>query len=352
MIDENLITQEVLDNTLKKEIYHEVKVISDSKMGKVRIVYDVSSDKLIMMASDDLSTHNIVHRRQVYGKGENLNAISSHYFGQTGHIIPNHFIKNLAPNTWLVQKADPILIEMIYRQYLTGSGWKAYVGENGPEQGMKFCGVNLRPGYRKNEKLDELIFTPTTKGLVKNFPISEFEDVDKNEDDYPITVDIIRRNYKMFGLRRSEDIDIIMEAGLELYSFIHSDLESRGQLLADTKWEFGYFPDGTIGLIDECVTPDSSRFWGKRKYVFNPDKNEFVAVQEDKQPFRNYIEDLGIDRNKTELAKHWMDDKVLRDGVIRYCNIRETITGTQTEITTEPRKEVILEALASEGYLR
>ena len=137
-----------------------------------------------------------------------------------------------------------------------------------------------------------------------------------------------------------------------MFDSISRDLESRGYLLADTKWEFGYFPDGTIGLIDECVTPDSSRIWGKAQYEFNPEKSEFIIVQNDKQPFRDYVEALGLDEDKEALAAHWMADEVLKAGVIRYCNIREKITGTLPEITTTPRKDIILEALGDAGYLR
>ncbi len=351
MIDEKLITEEVLNNTLKREVFKEIRTVLPSKMGKVRTVYPVNNSELIMMASDNLSTHDRVHRRRVYGKGENLNAISSYYFEQTKHIVPNHFIRSLAPNTWLVQKAQPILVEMVFRNYITGSAWESYDKNNGFEQGVEFCGVNLREGYKKNEKLDEIIFTPTAKGQVKDFSIPEFQGKDPEKDDPPITIEMIRRNYSLFGLRRPGDLDILIEAGFNLYNFIHSDLESKGHLLADTKWEFGYLPNETIGLIDECVTPDSSRFWSKTHYAFNQVINEFVVVQDDKQHFRDYIEKLELHKSKDRILEHWMNSEVLKEGVIKYCNIREAITGTQAEITTEPRKKVTLEALAKEGYL-
>ena len=361
MIDEKLITPEVLNNTLKKEIYPGVKVVAPPKMGKVRIVYDVGNNQLLMVSSDALSTHDVVHKRSIYGKGENLDAISSYYFEKTKDIIGNHFIDNIAPNTWLVEKVDPILVEMVFRKYITGSGWKGYKGDNGPEEGCDFCGVQLRSGYKKNESLDSLIFTPTAKGQVKDFDIPEFKELvakakDKeaalNADDPKLTEDIIRKNFKAFGLRKPEDLDFLVNAGTQLYVTISEDLESKGYLLADTKWEFGYSKDGKIILIDECVTPDSSRIWEKEKYVFNPEKNEFTIVQEDKQPFRDYVEMLGLDKDKEALAEHIMADDVLKAGVIRYCNIRETITGTLPEITTNPRKGVILDALGRAGYLK
>lgn len=351
-VDKNKITTEILANTLKQEVWPEVKTISQPKIGKVRTVYDVGNNNLILVSSDNLSTHDVVHKRQVYGKGENLDAISSYYFKATENIIPNHFIRTLCPNTWLTQKAKPILVEMVFRKYLTGSCWKAYEKANGQKQGMIFCGAWLRPGYRENEMLDEIIFTPTAKGQVKDFPISEFNDMDPEEDDPKLNIDIIRENYKVFGLKKPEDIDFLVSKSFELYNFIHSDLAKKDELLADTKWEFGYLPNGEIGLIDECVTPDSSRFWKASQYRFDNSKNKFVVVQGDKQPFRNYIEQLRLHKDKPALAQHYMADDVLIDGVVRYGNIRETITGTQMEITTKPRKEAVLEVLASEGFLK
>lgn len=353
-INEKLITKEVLNNTLAKEIYSEVNVVSEPKMGKVRTVYDVGDDRMIMISSDNLSTHDVVHKKLVYGKGENLDAISGYYFGCTKHIVPNHLIEALAPNVWLVQKAEPILVEMVFRKYLTGSGWRDYKKKNGPAEGSEFCGVELRPGYRRNEMLDKVIFTPTGKGLAGDFDIPEFQGMNPEIDDPKITIDMIRKNYGIFGLRKPEDLDYVMEKAFKLYNFIHNDLGSKGHLLADTKWEFGYIPDGSIALIDECVTPDSSRFWSAGNYSFNSEVNEFTIVQDDKQHFRDYIEKLGLqaEDRKAELAAHMMDDKVLKQGVIKYCNIREEIAGTLPEITTDPRKDAVLAALGFAGFLR
>lgn len=350
-INENLITLEVLNNTLMREVWPQVNVVSEPKMGKVRTVYDIGDDQLIMISSDNLSTHDVVHRRQVYAKGENLDAISSYYFDRTRQIVPNHYIKTLAPNAWLVEKAEPILIEMVFRQYITGSLWRAYKKANGPSEGMTFCGIPIEHGYSKNEKLEKLIFTPTAKGQAKDFNIPEFSHLDPEEDDPKVTVDIIRNNYKAFGLRDPEDLNQLVSRALFLYQNIHSHLEDRGYLLADAKWEFGYLPDGSIGLIDECVTPDAARIWSVLDYKFDEEKNEFTIVQEDKQHFRDHIESLGLQNDKTSLANYWMPDGVIKEGVVKYCNIRETITGTLPEITTVPRKQVILEALDDIGIL-
>lgn len=351
-VDKSQITSEVLANTLQREIWPEVRAVAPPKMGKVRTVYDVGEGHLIMVSSDNLSTHDVVHKRQVYGKGDTLDAISSHYFQMTRGIVPNHYEKTLGPNTWLTTKAQPILVEMVFRKYLTGSGWKAYAAAEGPRRGMRFCGVQLRHGYRENEQLDEVIFTPTAKGQVKDFDIPEFSGPKPEEDDPKITPEMIKRYHKLFGFRRPGDLDFLVRVGKRLYRAIDSDLQGKDELLADTKWEFGYLPDGRIGLIDECVTPDSSRVWQKSEHVFVPEKNKFKVVQRDKQHFRDHVEKLGLDKDKAALAQYWMPDEVLIEGIVRYGNIRETITGTQMEITTKPRKQAALEALAQGGFLR
>lgn len=353
-IDEKLITPEVLNNTLIQEIYPEIKVIREPKTGKVRVVYPISENMLLMMSSDNLSTHDVVHKRQVYGKGANLDAISSFYFDKTRSIIQNHFVQNIAPNTWLVERAEQIMIEMVFRKTITGSLWKGYAKADGPEEGMEFCGVQIRPGYRKNEMLDAVISTPTAKGQVKDFAIPEFKGLDPEADDPKLTADIIRKNYKAFGLKKPEDYDQLEHIGFALYDSIGVDLDSKGAIMADTKWEFGYSHSGRIILIDECVTPDSSRIWLKDKYVFNEEKNEFTIVQEDKQEFRDHIESIGLEAKarKTELAQYSMPDDVMKRGVIKYCNIRERITGTQLVITTDPMKEAVLEVLDGRGYLK
>ena len=351
-IDERLFTPDVLANTLSREIFPEVRTIAPPKMGKVRTVYRVGKNQLVLVTSDNLSTHDVVHRRQVYGKGDNLNAISAFYFDLTDDIIPNHFQTYLGPNTWLTHEATPIRVEMVFRAYITGSAWKAYEKADGPERGMNFCGVHLREGYKRNQRLDSVIFTPTAKGQVKDFDISEFASLDSNEDDPKLTIDVIRRNFRVFGLRRAEDIDYLVEKSLALYHAIHSDLASKGHLLADTKWEFGYLPDGRIALIDECVTPDSSRFWNAKLYKFDEEKNIWIAEQDDKQHFRDHVESLGLHKDEKALAEYWMPDELLRAGIGKYANIRQTITGTTMEITTKPRREAVLETLAQKGFLR
>lgn len=351
-IDEKLITPEVLSNTLKREIYPEIKAVAEPRMGKVRTVYDIG-DFLIMMSSDNLSVFDVVLKRQVFGKGENLDAISAHFFERTRNIIGNHYLGTIAPNTWLVRKAQPIMVEFVFRKYLTGSGWDAYSEDEGPEKGTVFCGVPLRPGYRRNEELDHVIFTPTAKGRAGDFDIPEFRGLNPDKDDPKLTVDVIRKNYRAFGFRKVEDIDRSIGACMQLYRLIHSELGLKGYLLADTKWELGYSPAGGIILIDECVTPDSSRMWNKARHVFDPEKNEFIVVQDDKQHFRDNIRSLGLHKEdrKKELAEYNMPDNVLVEGVAKYCRIREAITGTLPEITTQPKKQLILEALASGGYL-
>ncbi|MCX6742422.1 MAG: phosphoribosylaminoimidazolesuccinocarboxamide synthase [Candidatus Pacearchaeota archaeon] len=357
-IDEALLTPDILDNTLARDTFTKVRIVPGTtpKMGKVRTVYDIGKKEgdglLLMVSSDNLSTHDVVHPRRVYGKGENLDAISSHFFELTSGIIPNHYLETIGPNAWIVRRAEPILVEMVLRAYLTGSGWKAYLQAEGPDKGVNFCGVPLRPGYCKNARLDSVIITPTAKGQAKDFPIPEFAGLNPEKDDPPITLDMIRRNYQAFGLRKPEDLDVITNAARKLYQLINRELLATGNLLADTKWEFGYLPDGSIALIDECVTPDSSRFWSAEEYRYDPSKNLFVAVQRDKQHFRDYIEMLKLHLDKDLLSKYWMPDEVIRTGVKLYGDMREAITGTQMLITTDPVRERVIAALDKRGMLK
>jgi phosphoribosylaminoimidazole-succinocarboxamide synthase len=359
-LDEALLTPEVLNNTLARQVFPEVRIVPGTapKMGKVRTVYDIGKkgggDLLLMVSSDNLSTHDVVHKRRVYGKGGNLDEISSHFFELAWEALhlSNHYIETVGPNAWIVQKAQPILVEMVLRACLTGSGWKAYEKADGPRTGMDFCGVHLRPGYHKNERLDQVIVTPTAKGQVKDFPTLKFPGLGSEDDDPPVTLDMIRNNYQAFGLREQEDLDIIVDDARRLYDFISKKLAATGNLLADTKWEFGYLSDGTIALIDECVTPDSSRFWSLEHYKYDPEKGLFIAVQHDKQPFRDHIEELGLHKDKARLAAYEMPYEEIRKGVIRYGDMREAITGTKMLITTDPVRERVIAALDKRGMLK
>jgi len=211
-------------------------------IGKVRKVSDIGYNKLLMTASDRLSSFDR-YICSIKGKGTVLNKISEWWFRNTKQIVPNHFL--YAHNEhMIVNKATPIKLEFIVRGYMTGSTntsiWPMYKrGER------EMYGIKFRDGYRKNEKLDQVILTPTTKG----------------ESDSPITMsDIVDSGYLS-----QEELDYIEDISMRLFKFGQMIALSKGLILVDTKYEFG-LENGSIILIDELHTPDSSRYWRADSY--------------------------------------------------------------------------------------
>lgn len=203
--------------------------------GKVRESYHIDAKHRILVATDRLSCFDQVLPSSFAGKGILLTQAAKHWFQLTAHIIPNHFIKTIAPNISLVKEADPICIEMIVRQFLTGSLWRAY------EKGVRLIsGVKLADGMKKNDPFPQPIITPTTKEKVDR-PISPEEIL--------ATGLVDRRIYQEME-----------EAALKLFQFGQNHCKQRGLQLVDTKYEFGMI-DGKLALIDEIHTCDSSRFW-------------------------------------------------------------------------------------------
>jgi len=237
--------------------------------GKVREMYDYSEDKILMVATDRISAFDVVFNEGIPYKGAVLSTLSKFWFGKTNSIIPNHVLstempenlpKYLQGRAMIVKKAKPLKIEVIVRGYLTGSGYKDYLKTG------KVCGIELPAGMKDGDKLPEPIFTPSTKA-------TKGHDLNITEDE---AAEIIGK----------EKLDFVKKKCFELYNFGHDYLLSKGLILADTKFEFGELPDGEMILIDEVLTPDSSRYWPKDKY----DQGELVSL--DKQYLRNYLETL------------------------------------------------------------
>lgn len=243
--------------------------------GKVRDIYDLG-EYLLFVATDRISAFDVIMDTPIPGKGTILGKISAFWFEKTKHIIPNHFITNnpdeypeacrkykedLVERSMLVKKCEPLPIEAIVRGYVAGSGWKEY------KQHQTITGIKLPSGLREFEKLPEPIFTPSTKA-------------DEGHDEN-ISFD---RMVEILGLETAEKV---RDIALELYKFGSEYLNKCGLILADTKFEFGYTPEGDIMLIDEVLTPDSSRFWLKDKYAPGMPQYNF-----DKQALRDYLESI------------------------------------------------------------
>jgi len=225
--------------------------------GKVRDVYNISSNLLAMVHSDRLSAFN-KHVCKVSGKGSILTAISKWWFEKTKDIIPNHYIwsKN---NVMVCKKCKPFKVEIIVRGYITGSLWNNY------SKGIRnYCGVSFPDNLVKNQILDNPVITPTTK----------------DDDDLPISKDDIIKE----GYMTQQQWDYINNKAIELFKYGQTVADSVGLLLVDTKYEFGIDNNGNILLIDEIHTCDSSRYWIKDTYSLNREPDIL-----DKDIIRNYI---------------------------------------------------------------
>ncbi len=241
--------------------------------GKVRDNYAVGSDRILMVASDRLSAFDIVLPQPVPGKGRLLTEMALFWFGRLAHIVPNHLTGD-APESvvaddekalvrgrsMLVKRLRPVLIEAVVRGHLTGSGWKEY------QASQSVCGVALPPGLRNASRLPEPIFTPAAKAA-------------PGEHDQNISFDdVVRRIGASLAAQ-------IREVSLCLYREAAAHALTRGIVIADTKFEFGLDRDGTLTLMDEVLTPDSSRFWPADQVLEGRTPPSY-----DKQPVRDWLQ--------------------------------------------------------------
>jgi phosphoribosylaminoimidazole-succinocarboxamide synthase len=246
-----------------------------NRQGKVRDIYD-AGDALLLIATDRISAFDYVLGSGIPDKGKVLTQLSRFWFEQTGHIVPNHLLtmdvarypapfaaaaETLAGRSMLVRKTNPVPVECVARGYLSGSGWKDYQATGA------VCGIALPAGLRESDRLPEPIFTPATKA-------TSGHDINISEADAGRLIGD--------GL-----VARLRELTLALYAFGTAHAESRGIILADTKFEFGLMPDGEIILIDEVMTPDSSRYWPRDQYAPGRAQPSF-----DKQFVRDYLEEI------------------------------------------------------------
>ncbi|MFH1856901.1 MAG: phosphoribosylaminoimidazolesuccinocarboxamide synthase [Candidatus Omnitrophota bacterium] len=276
------------------------------KRGKVREIYNLK-DKFLMVATDRISCFDVILPTEIPHKGAVLTALSVFWFEFTKDIIANHFITDdvndfpenvqkykdvLRGRSMLVKKANPIPVECVVRGYLSGSGWKEY------KETQSICGIKLPKGLKESDKLPEPIFTPSTK-----------EDVGH---DINVTQEYIE---KLIGKDVSGKLQNI---SLALYEKAKDYAESKGIIIADTKFEFGFNGDEII-LIDEVLTPDSSRFWPKDKYESGKAQPSF-----DKQFVRDYLETLDWNKESPgpELPKEIVDRTTQK-----YIDVLKIIAG-------------------------
>ena len=261
--------------------------------GKVRDIYALDDERLLLVASDRISTFDVVLATPIPDKGRVLTGLSAFWFARSGGIVPNHLLELLADGrTMVCRKLHMLPIECVVRGYLAGSGWKDY-----RETGA-VCGHALPDGLRESERLPEPIFTPATKA-------SEGHDENIDEE-------------QAAALCGAEQYRVAKVASLALYRFAAEHAEKRGIILADTKFELGVGPDGAIVLGDEALTPDSSRFWPVDGYEPGRPQPSF-----DKQFVRDWCELSGWD--KTPPGPELPDD-VVAGTRSRYVDAFERLT--------------------------
>jgi len=257
----------------------------------VRDVYDLG-DRLLIVSTDRISAFDVVLQNVIPHKGEALNRLSVYWFKKTNDIIQNHLVDIIDQRTVLVKKTEPIKIEFVVRGYLYGAAWENY------EKSKTICGIKLPKGLKKAEKLPEPILTPTTKAEVGH-------DIQMTKKD---VVKILKKTL-------AEEIE---EICIKLYEQSAVKAEKNGIIIADTKFEFG-FCEGELMLIDELLTPDSSRFWPKDKYAIGKSQPSF-----DKQYVRDYLESVGW--NKQPPAPI-LPDYVVLETSKKYIEAYERLTG-------------------------
>ena len=247
--------------------------------GKVRDIYAVGDDRLLIVTTDRLSAYDVILPTPVPEKGRVLTELANFWFARLGRIVPNHLTgidpesvvtpaerEQVRGRAMVVKKLTPLPIEAVVRGYLEGSGWKEYQ-ENG-----KVCGVPLPPGLRRASKLPEPIFTPATKA-----------EAGHHDENIPF-----ERMAQMVGRERAEQV---RDTAIRLYKAAADYALERGIIIADTKFEFGVDGQGKLHLIDEALTPDSSRFWPLDTWREGESPESF-----DKQYVRNWLDSIGFQR--------------------------------------------------------
>lgn len=321
----------------------------DSKRIIEQENYDINPESQlgVMIISDRISAFDVNWKSSqglegIPGKGASLNAISYHWFKkfQNENLAGNHILAAPHPLVWIVQKAEPIMIEAIARSYITGSMWRKY--EKGERE---FCGIDIPDGLEKNQKLDKILITPTTKGILRGIPgVPE-------KDDINITRVQIGINSRAFGFKNLEDIyqyEYLLKMG---FSFIEEELKGVGQLFVDTKFEFGYITDKkgipSMIYIDEIGTPDSSRMWDAKEY------SNGKVVENSKEGFRQFLlNDSGIDKDILLNSERFDERKniafsykvplnIMNDVSDIYTGMAEKITGKKMLRIFEPKNEII-----------
>lgn len=278
------------------------------RRGKVRDVYAVDEDRLLIVATDRISAFDSVSPTPIERKGEVLTALSRFWFAKLGHVVPNHLLttnvdempevarnhaNELRGRSMLVRRTEVFPVECVVRGYLSGSGWKDY------QRTGQVCGHQLPAGLRESEKLAAPIFTPATKAETGH---------DENISEQ-----------QMADIAGSETTEFLRDVSLRIYQEASDYARSRAIIIADTKFEFGRDREGRIILIDEVLTPDSSRFWPLDSYEVGRSQASF-----DKQYVRDYLEHIDWDKQPPAPT---LPPEVAAATTARYLEAYELLVG-------------------------
>ncbi|HSB26938.1 MAG TPA: phosphoribosylaminoimidazolesuccinocarboxamide synthase [Pyrinomonadaceae bacterium] len=287
--------------------------LSDLKLlrrGKVRDVYEIDDDQLLIVATDRISAFDCVLPTPIERKGEVLTSLSQFWFEKLGHVVANHLITtnidempdvikreriSLERRSMLVRRAEVFPVECVVRGYLVGSGWKDYLRTG------EVCGHKLPSGLLESAELPEPLFTPSTKAEQGH---------DENISEAQVT--------ELIG---GESTALLRDTSLRLYSEARNYARERGIIIADTKFEFGIDKNGTLTLVDEVLTPDSSRFWPADEYEPGRSQPSF-----DKQFVRDYLETLDWDKKPPAPA---IPPEVAEATTSRYVEAYRLLTGKE-----------------------
>jgi phosphoribosylaminoimidazole-succinocarboxamide synthase len=273
--------------------------------GKVRDIYDIDSQYMLIVATDRLSAFDVIFEQPIASKGKILTEIANFWFDKTKHIVQNHLTKikleevltakeveMLSGRAIVVKKLKPLPVEAVVRGYLIGSGWKEY------QESQSVCGIALPDNLRLAEQLKKPIFTPSSKAAVGEHDANiSFEEVE--------------------GLIGTDLAKKIKEVSLKIYSFASKLAIEKGIIIADTKFEFGLDSNNQLTLMDEVLTPDSSRFWSLYDYTLGISPKSF-----DKQIIRDYLETL--DWNKAPPAPE-IPQKIMHQAANKYIEIQSIL---------------------------
>jgi len=284
----------------------ELKSLQLINSGKVRDIYAIDDEHMLIVTSDRLSAFDVILPDPIPGKGSVLTTVSNFWFHRTGHLVPNHLaelqledvltdqdeLAQVRGRAIVVRRLKPLPVEAIARGYIIGSGWKDY------QQTGMICGIELPEGLQQAEKLPTAIYTPSSK--------AEVGDHDENIS-FDQTVELI-------GMEMAEKL---RDVSLQLYCEAADYARDHGIIIADTKFEFGTDEKGELYLIDEALTPDSSRFWPADSYATGMSPPSF-----DKQYVRDYLETLDWDKTPPGPA---LPDEVIRNTAAKYREAQDRL---------------------------